>query len=131
MNEDTVVALPRPGSSLADDPLLAVLREGARRMLMPAIEAEVEALLAVYADQTDDHGRRRVVRPGGCADITPCDRAEPDGHALGRQIQTGIGPVEIRQLHVRDRDARDETPIRFASASLPAYLRRTMFSPKV
>jgi hypothetical protein len=33
MEEDTVVALPRPGSGVMDDPLLAVLREGARRML--------------------------------------------------------------------------------------------------
>ncbi len=29
MGEDTVVALPRPGASVTDDPLLAVLREGA------------------------------------------------------------------------------------------------------
>jgi hypothetical protein len=42
MDEDSVVALPRPGASATDDPLLAVLREGARRMLMQAIEAEVE-----------------------------------------------------------------------------------------
>ena len=36
MEEDTVVPLPRPGATLADDPLLAVLREGARRMLSGA-----------------------------------------------------------------------------------------------
>jgi putative transposase len=110
VNEDTVVALPRPGSSLADDPLLAVLREGARRMLMQAIEAEVEAFLAVHADQTDDRGRRRVVR---------------NGHAPERQIQTGIGPLEVRRPRVRDRGAAAEAPIRFTSAVLPAYLRRT------
>lgn len=46
MAEDSVAALPRPGASVTDDPLLAVLRGGARRMLMQAIEAEVEALLA-------------------------------------------------------------------------------------
>lgn len=28
MEEDTVAALPRPGSGVMDDPLLAVLREG-------------------------------------------------------------------------------------------------------
>jgi hypothetical protein len=33
MEEDSVVSLPRPGASVADDPLLAVPREGARRML--------------------------------------------------------------------------------------------------
>ena len=42
MEEDTVIALPRPGSSVTDDPLLAVLREGARRMLTQASETEVE-----------------------------------------------------------------------------------------
>jgi transposase-like protein len=110
VNEDTVVALPRPGSSLADDPLLAVLREGARRLLMQAIEAEVEAFLAVHADRTDDRGRRRVVR---------------NGHAPERQIQTGIGPLEVRRPRVRDRGAAAEAPIRFTSAVLPAYLRRT------
>ena len=41
MEEDTVVALPRPGSGVMDDPLLAVLREGARQMLTQAIESEV------------------------------------------------------------------------------------------
>src|SRR3954469_4858533 len=110
MKEDTVVALPRPGSGVADDPLLAVLREGAKRMLMQAIEAEVEAFLTTYADQTDDRNRRRVVR---------------NGHAPERQIQTGIGPLEVRRPRVRDRGAAAEAPIRFTSAVLPAYLRRT------
>ena len=39
MEEGTVVPLPRPGSALADDRLLAVLRDGARRLLTQAIEA--------------------------------------------------------------------------------------------
>ena len=111
MQEDTVLALPRPGSSLADNPLLAVLREGARRMLMQAIEAEVEAFLAGHADLVDAQGRRRVVR---------------NGHAPERQIQTGIGPVDVRRPKVRDRATADaNAPIRFTSAILPAYLRRT------
>jgi putative transposase len=93
-----------------DDPLLAVLRDGARRMLMQAIEAEVEAFLAVHAELADEQGRRRLVR---------------NGHAPERQIQTGIGPIEVRRPKVRDRGARDAAPIRFTSAVLPAYLRRT------
>ena len=93
MEEDTVVALPRPGAGVTDDPLLAVLREGARRMLMQAIEAErgafrVETFLAVHAGLVDGQGRRRVVR---------------NGHAPERQIQTGIGPVEVRRPKLRDR----------------------------
>src|SRR3954449_11791917 len=79
MEEDTVVALPRPGSGVTDDALLAVLREGARRMLTQAIEAEVEAFLATHAGLVDQQGRRRLVR---------------NGHAPERQIQTGIGPLD-------------------------------------
>jgi len=111
MEEDTVVALPRPGSGVTDDPLLAVLREGARRMLTQAIEAEVEAFLAAHAGLVDQQGRRRLVR---------------NGHAPERRLQTGIGPLEIRRPKLRDRGGvADGGAIRFTSAILPAYLRRT------
>jgi putative transposase len=86
-----------------------VLREGARRMLLQTIEAEVEAFLAAHAGLRDQQGRRRVVR---------------NGHGPERQIQTGIGPLAVRRPKVRDRGAADGEPIRFTSAILPAYLRR-------
>ena len=110
MEEDIVVRLPRPGGSVADDPLLAVLRDGARRMLTHAIEAEVEGFLAACADLVDEHGRRRVVR---------------NGHGPERQLQTGIGPIAVRCQKVRDRGIDRSARIRFTSAVLPAYLRRT------
>ena len=110
MEEGSVVSLPRPGSDVVSNPLLAVLREGARRMLMQAVEAEVEAFLAAHGELTDGQGRRRLVR---------------NGHAPERQIQTGIGPLEVRRPKVRDRGVAGEEPIRFTSAILPAYLRRT------
>jgi hypothetical protein len=75
VEEDSVVALPRPGANVESDPLLAVLREGARRMLMQAIEAEVEAFLASQAELSDEQGRRRLVRPVSVADISPRDLA--------------------------------------------------------
>ncbi len=110
MPENTVVGLPRPGGTVEDDPLLGVLRDGARRMLRQAIEAEVAEFLALHADCVDDHGRRRLVR---------------NGHAPERTIQTGIGPIEVQRPRVRDRGAAGDAPIRFTSAVLPAYLRRT------
>jgi len=110
MEEDTVVGLPRPGGTVEDDPLLGVLREGARQMLSHAIEAEVAAFLATHAGRVDETGRRRLVR---------------NGHAPERTIQTGIGPIEVRRPRVRDRASDREGPIRFSSAVLPAYLRRT------
>jgi len=108
VEEGSVVSLPQPSSTLANDPLLAVLRDGARRMLMQAIEAEVEAFLAAHAGDADAQGRRRLVR---------------NGHAPACSIQTGIGPVAVRRPRVRDRGEGE--PIRFTSAVLPAYLRRT------
>ena len=93
-----------------DDPLLALLREGARRMLMQVVEAEVEVFLAAHAELADAQGRRRLVR---------------NGHAPERQLQTGIGPLEVRRPKVRDRGTEGGEPIRFTSAVLPAYLRRT------
>ena len=110
MEEDSVVALPRPGAGVMDDPLLALLREGARRMLMQVVEAEVEVFLAAHAALADAQGRRRLVR---------------NGHAPERQLQTGIGPLEVRRPKVRDRGTEGGEPIRFTSAVLPAYLRRT------
>jgi transposase-like protein len=110
MQEDTVVGLPRPGRTVESDPLLAVLRDGARRMLTQAIEAEVAEFLAIHADRLDEAGRRRVVR---------------NGHAPEREIQTGIGPIAIRRPRVRDRAADEEARMRFASKVLPPFLRRT------
>ena len=48
-----------------------------------------------------------------------------NGHAPERRLQTGIGPLEVRRPKLRDRGAADAEPIRFTSAILPAYLRRT------
>jgi putative transposase len=111
MEEDTVVRLPRPGASVADDPLLEVLRSGARRMLQQVIEAEVETFLAAHAELKDAHGRRRVVR---------------NGHAPEREIQTGIGPIAVRRPKLRDRgDSVGSAPVRFTSKVLPPFLRRT------
>ena len=111
MEEDSVVRLPRPGGSVADDPLLAVLRDGARRMLTEAIEAEVDGVRRrACAGLVDEQGRRRVVR---------------NGHAPERQLQTGIGPIVVRRPKVRDRGPDGSARIRFTSAVLPAYLRRT------
>ena len=88
-----------------------VLRLGARQLLAQAVEAEVSAFIEAHADLRADDGRRRVVR---------------HGHLPEREIQTGIGAVPVRQPRVRDRgSAEDTTKIRFSSAILPPYLRRS------
>ena len=108
MNEDsTVVRFPQPEAM--DDPLTAVLRAGARRLLAQAIEAEAETFLAAMADQRLADGRARVVR---------------HGYGPERTVQTGIGPVEVRRVKVRDRAPAGDR-VRFTSRILPRWARRS------
>jgi putative transposase len=110
MDEDNVVSLRRPDHR-AEDPLTEVLRHGARTLLAQAIEAEVATFLASHAGLVDEAGRRRLVR---------------NGFLPERTIQTGIGEVPVRQPRVRDRGVGpSHAKIRFTSAILPRYLRRT------
>jgi transposase-like protein len=108
MKTDTVVTLRQPGEFA--DPLTKVLRDGARQLLAHAVEAELAEALAAHAHLTTDDGRQRLVR---------------HGHMPERTIQTGIGPVAVRQPRVRDRGANGTERIRFTSAIVPPYARRT------
>jgi putative transposase len=73
-SSSTVVPLRQPGE--VDDPLTAILRSGARRLLARAVEAEAEAFLATMKGARLPDGRERVVR---------------HGHAPERLVQTGVG----------------------------------------
>lgn len=112
MRDDRVVRLSRPGSSVEDDPSLLALRDGAQRMLMQAVEAEVEAFLALQAGEAHEVGGRRVVH---------------DGHGPERSIQTGIGPINVRRPKIRDRGVSLYKPIRFGSAFRLHLGRRRVF----
>jgi putative transposase len=91
-----------------------IARQGARRMLAEALEAEVEAYIEAAKDQRDEDGRALVVR---------------NGHAREREILLGAGKVEVKAPRVNDRRV-DQTGERrrFKSMILPPYMRR---SPKV
>jgi putative transposase len=108
MEDDKIITLRQPGAIA--DPLTEVLRDGARALLAQAVEAEVSQALAAHAHLTTVDGRRRLVR---------------HGHMPERTIQTGIGPVAVRQPRVRDRGGADGARIRFSSTLLPPYARRT------
>jgi len=110
MNTNTnVVRLRQPDE--IDDPLTDVLRAGARRLLAQAVELEAEAFLAGMRDVTLPDGRARLVR---------------HGHGPDREIQTGIGPVAISRVKIRDRGAPSTAErIRFSSSILPKWARRT------
>src|SRR6202050_2160755 len=89
-------------------------REGARRMIAAALEAEVEEYVASFTGEVDEEGRRLVVR---------------NGHARERGLTVGSGTVRLRAPRVNDKrvDEGGERQ-RFSSRILPAYARR---SPKV
>src|SRR6266568_9319483 len=90
-------------------------REGARRMLAAALEVEVDAYIAGFAEQVDERGHRLVRR---------------NGHAPARQLATGAGQVEVARPRVDDRRVDPATGQRaqFHSQILPRWCRR---SPKV
>ncbi|WP_457493116.1 IS256 family transposase [Streptomyces sp. P5_D11] len=97
--------------SLIDD----IVREGARRMLAAALEAEVNAYIAELADQRDQHGRRMAVR---------------NGYHQPRKVTTAAGEVEVKAPRVNDRRVDEATGERrrFSSAILPPWCRK---SPKI
>ena len=77
----------------------------------PAVELEAEAFLAGMQELKLADGRDRLVR---------------HGHGPERMIQTGIGPVAVSRVKIRDRGgAGDEERVRFSSSILPKWARRT------
>jgi transposase-like protein len=107
INEDRVEQAAVTLDSLA--------REGARRMIVAALEVEVQEYVASLAGEVDDAGKRLVVR---------------NGRARERGLTVGSGTVRLRAPRVNDKRVDEETGERrrFTSRILPAYARR---SPKV
>ena len=91
-----------------------IARQGARRMLAEALEAEVEAYVEAARGERDEQGHALVVR---------------NGHAREREVLCGAGAVEVRAPRVNDRRVdKSGQRRRFKSVILPPYMRR---SPKV
>jgi putative transposase len=98
-------------SSLIDE----IVREGARRMLAEALQAEVDAYIAAFSAERDENGRRLVVR---------------NGYHDPREVLTSAGAVEVTAPRVNDKrtDPGTGARMRFSSAILPPWARKT---PKV
>jgi len=109
MNDNSnVFSLRQPGN--IDDPLTDILRSGARRLLAQAIVLEAETFLETMKDLKLADGRDRLVH---------------HGHGPERAIQTGIGPVEVSRVKIRNRGAASEGErVRFTSAILPQHCLR-------
>jgi putative transposase len=93
-----------PGSILEE-----IAREGARRLLIEAMEAEVGDYIEKHKEKRDREGRRVVVR---------------NGYMPERELVTGIGSLSFRQPRVDDRKLEGIGEERFSSRILPRYLRR-------
>jgi transposase-like protein len=112
----TVVPDPAGRDSSAPAALIdEIVREGARRMLAEALQAEVDAYIAAFAAERDENGRRLVVR---------------NGYHQPREVLTSAGAVEVTAPRVNDKRADPDTGQRkrFSSAILPPWARKT---PKV
>src|SRR5437763_5581859 len=92
-----------------------IVREGARRMLAEALQAEVDAYIAAHAAERDGNGRRLVVR---------------NGYHQSREILTSAGAVQVTAPRVNDKRTDPQTGERqrFSSAILPPWARKT---PKI
>ncbi len=107
MSETTITQLPDP-SGFSSDLFTDVLRDGARKLIEQAIQAELAALMNAFSGEKLDDGRARLVR---------------HGHLPEREVMTGIGPVPVKVPRVRDRGP-GEDKITFTPSILPRYLRK-------
>ena len=82
-----------------------IAHRGAQRMLAVALEADVEAYLAMPG-QKDEQGRAQVVR---------------NNYARERTIQSGAGIIKVKALRVYDKRAEQK----FTNRILPPYMRKT------
>jgi transposase-like protein len=98
-------------ASLIDE----IVREGARRMLAEALQAEVDAYIAAHAAERDENGRRLVVR---------------NGYHQPREVLTSAGAIEVTVPRVNDKRTDPDTGERkrFSSAIVPPWARKT---PKI
>jgi transposase-like protein len=99
------------GRSVIDE----LVREGARRMLAEALQAEVDTYIARHLGERNENERRLVVR---------------NGSHQPREVLTSAGAVQVTAPRVNDRRVDLETGERrrFSSAILPPWCRKT---PKI
>lgn len=106
MKKDIISQENKHLSNAFNNALKETIREGARQLLQQAIECEVDEYIKMFGELRGSDHRRRIVR---------------NGHLPKRALQTGIGPIEVQQARVRDREGDNK----FTSRILPKYTRKT------
>lgn len=92
-----LAAAPSPGEVVAE-----LLRNGAQALLVQALEAEIAAHVASYEALKDSQGRQRIVR---------------NGHLPRRELQTGIGALQVQVPRARDRGVDAELAAQAAGSA--------------
>lgn len=95
------------GIPVFEDALSELLRNGARGLIMEAVQAEMDTFIASYRDLRLSDGRQAVVR---------------NGYLPAREVMTGLGAVSVQVPKSRDRSGEG---IRFSSSLIPPYLKRS------
>jgi len=102
MKENNIAALNKQ-AELENDPLQAILKDGARRMLAAAIEFEVQGFIEQHGALKTEGNKAAVVR---------------NGYLPERTIQTGLGDIAVKVPKVRNRSG---SKIKFNSLSAPIF----------
>jgi putative transposase len=84
----------------------AFIQQGAQRMLIAALQAEVDEYICRHQSARDENGHALVVR---------------NGRSQERTIQSGVGQLKMRPPRVDDKREGQ----RFTSNILPPYMRKT------
>jgi putative transposase len=88
-----------------------ITREGARRMLAYALEAEVEAYVEAATGERDERGHALVAR---------------NGYAREREVLCGAGSLTVKVPRINDKRVDENgNRRRFKSVILPPYMRRS------
>lgn len=98
--DNNIISLNTP-----ENPLEALLKQGAQQLLAQAIEAELSELLAQY-EGDNVNGLSRIVR---------------NGYQPERNLQTGLGDIAVKIPKVRDRAKQG---VKFNSNLVPPYLKK-------
>ena len=81
-----------------------MLRDGARRMLLKAIESEAAAYIEAHSNEVDEEGRRLVVR---------------NGHAAERTLVSGAGILKSFFAKITCCYADSLVSLHFATTNIP------------
>ncbi len=111
MRENIINDYKNPIKNIIEDSLSEFIRVSAQKMLRVAIEEEVSEFIKSYEDKLLDGGLQQVVR---------------NGYLPERNIQTGIGNIEVKVPRIRDRGGSSGSKVSFTSNLIPKYMRRTV-----